>query len=326
MPRTVPESIIHFLNEHGDFVIVGHREPDGDCVGSQLALASFLSRLGKGVLLCSAGPFKRTEIKGWEGLFHPSVPTEFKDRRPACIVIDCSSIGRIGSLEEDVRGMPLAFVDHHAIGEASGEAVFIDPECPAAALLALDIIEAMGEKPSKEEAECLLFGLCTDTGFFRHLDECGGAALVAAARLVEAGASPKAAFARMYGGKSLNSRLLMGRMLTRLETHFDGMLAYSYETLDDTREFGLEGRDSDALYQLIQAISGCEAIVLVRQESEDNCTVGFRSRDLVDVGAIAASLGGGGHRLAAGLSIKGLIPQVKERILEAFRNAPLPSR
>jgi phosphoesterase RecJ-like protein len=325
MEKTVPKAILDFISRHEAFVVVGHKEPDGDCIGSQLAMASFLARLGKKTLLCSAGPFKRTEIKAWEGHFLPSPTTDFKALHPACIVLDCSNIGRTGAIEEELSGMPLAFIDHHPQGDPSGEAVFIEAEAQAVTLLILRLIEAMGEKPSKEEAEYLLFGLCTDTGFFRHLDEKGAPAFRAAASLAEAGASPKSAFSRMYGGKSLESRLLMARILGRVERFFSGALLYSYETLEDTREFGLEGRDSDMLYQLMQSVCGCEAIILVRQESEDGCTVGLRSREAIDVGAIAASLGGGGHRLASGLAIKGKIPQVKEKLLAAFQDALLPS-
>jgi bifunctional oligoribonuclease and PAP phosphatase NrnA len=324
MENTVPESILEFIKGHGAFVIVGHKEPDGDCIGSQLALASFLTRLGKKTALCSAGPFKRTEIKDWEPRFSSKLPEDFKRLEPACIVLDCSNIGRVGSLEEEVRGLPLAFIDHHATGEASGQAVFIEPEAQAVTILVQRLIEAMGEKPTTEEAEYLLFGLCTDTGFFRHLDEGGAPALGSALRLAQAGASPKKAFSRMYGGKSLNSRLLMGRILSRIEAYFDGRVLYSYETLEDTLEFGLEGRDSDMLYQLMQSISGCEAIMLVRQESEDTCTIGLRSKEKIDVGAIAAGLGGGGHRLASGLAIKGRIPDVKIKLLAAFEESLLP--
>jgi phosphoesterase RecJ-like protein len=324
MDVPVPSEILRFLTDHDSFAIVGHKEPDGDCIGSQLALASFLARKGKEVLLCSAGPFKRTEIKAWEGLFSASIPDSFKARKPACVIVDCSNVGRVGSLESDIGGLPLAFIDHHALGESSGQAIFIDPESPAVAFQVLELIEASGDAPTKEEAEFLFFGLCTDTGYFRHLDARSERIFRGASRLVAAGASPKEAFARMYGGKSMNSRLLLGRILNRLEAHFGGRLMYSYETLEDSQEFGIEGRDSDMLYQLIQSISGCEAIVIIRQESVENCTVGFRSRDAVDVGAVAASLGGGGHRQASGLFIAGKIPEVRDKILAAFEGALLP--
>ena len=122
----------------------------------------------------------------------------------------------------------------------------------------------------------------------------------------------------MNGGKSLDSRILMGLILSRVESYFGGKLLMSYENLEDTERFGLQGRDSDALYQLLQSVAGVEAVVLIRQEAIDNCTVGFRSRESVDVSAIAAKFGGGGHKQAAGLSAAGTIADLKKKILAAF--------
>jgi phosphoesterase RecJ-like protein len=171
---------------------------------------------------------------------------------------------------------------------------------------------------SKEEASLLFFGLCTDTGFFRHIDSRGAETFEYASRMIKAGANPKEAFHRMYGGKSLASRHLLGFLLSRAQTFFDGKLALTAEEYDEAQRFGLEGRDSDALYQLLQAIDGVEAIAVIRQESLDTCTVGLRSRDRIDVAEIAKRFGGGGHKNAAGLSVVGTIETVRPKILAAF--------
>jgi bifunctional oligoribonuclease and PAP phosphatase NrnA len=164
----------------------------------------------------------------------------------------------------------------------------------------------------------LFFGLCTDTGFFRHLD--AGSALVfeAASRLVAAGASPKGAFEAMNGGKPFVSRKLMGELLSRAETSYDGRLIMTWMDLKDQERYGLVGRDSDMLYQLLMTVEGMEVAVVVRQESPTDCTIGFRSRQTVDVATIAASFGGGGHRLAAGLYMEGTVGDIVPRIQAAF--------
>lgn len=316
--RPVPHELLDFLDRHQTFYIIGHKEPDGDCIGSQLALGSFLKRQGKGVALCSAGPFTRTEILAYESRFSPIVPEEKASERAAAIVVDCSSLGRIGDVAQTLPPVQIAFIDHHAAGEAKGEVVFIDDRAPAVTLMILALIEAMGGTPTKEEAEYLLFGVCTDTGFFRHLDEGSAETFSAVSKLVAAGASPKRAFHQMNGGKSLFSRKLMGEILTRTEPHFDGALLVSFVTLEDQQRYGLASRDSDMLYQLLLSVSGCEAAMIIRQESETDCTVGLRARERVDVGSIAASFGGGGHRLAAGLSIRGRMEEVRDKLISAF--------
>ncbi len=124
----------------------------------------------------------------------------------------------------------------------------------------------------------------------------------------------------MNGGKNLSSRKLLGNILARTESYFNGKLLLSYETPDEFKTFGFEARDSDNLNQMLLAVEGTEAIVIIRQECADNCTVSLRSIDKVDVSLIAASLGGGGHKNASGLTMKGDIPYVKQIMLDSFKN------
>ncbi|MDR1900051.1 MAG: bifunctional oligoribonuclease/PAP phosphatase NrnA [Treponema sp.] len=323
-PAPVPPELVEFIQTGSSFIVAGHKEPDGDCVGSQLALCSVLRRLGKKAIPCSAGPFKRTEIRPYESRFAPVPP----DRAGArVVVVDCSAPDRTGDLAPLLEGLPAAFIDHHAVGALGGAfsaaegqrpVVFLDPGAPSTTALVTRLIAALGLAPNPEEAEMLLFGLCTDTGFFRHIDEGGAETFDCAAALIRAGASPKKVFQAIHGGKSLNSRILMGNILSRAESHFGGRLILSREEYEETARFGLEGRDSDSLYQLLQSVAGVEAIVIIRQESPENCSVGFRSRDTVDVAAVAAAFGGGGHKNAAGALVPGRIDSLALRILAAF--------
>jgi phosphoesterase RecJ-like protein len=323
-PVPVPSELLDFIRLGNKFLIVGHKEPDGDCVGSPLALASVLRRLGKEAITCSAGPFKRTEIAAYAPLFTDR-PDEKVRESARVIIVDCSGRNRTGDLEPFLRGLPTAVIDHHVSGAYAadpaalpGDVHFLDITAPSVTFMILGLIEALGLVPSKEEARFLFFGLCTDTGFFRHVDNQGAETFARASRLIAAGASPKITFQDMYGGKSLDSRILMGLVLARTQSYFDGRLLLSVEKYEETQRFGLEGRDSDSLYQLLQAVKRGEVIVIIRQETPDRCTVGFRSRDTVDVAAIAAQFGGGGHKNAAGCSMDGTIDELKPKILEAF--------
>lgn len=310
--------ILGFLRAHSTYIVAGHKEPDGDCVGSQLALASYLERRGKKAVLASAGPFTRTEIASFERLFTAD-PSGVPADGAALVVLDCSSLSRIGELEARLPpGLPVAFVDHHASNESTGASSYVDSSAPAVTCLVQRIIEAEGEAPTKAEAEYLLFGLCTDTGFFRHLDSGTGLIFEEAARLIDAGASPKTAYAWMHGGKPFAARKLLGRLLSRAETRYGGKLVVTSMSLEDQAEFGLVSRDSDALYQLLLSVAGVEAAMVVRQESPTHCTVGLRSRETVDVASIAKAFGGGGHRLASGIHLDGLAAEVVERVAKAF--------
>jgi len=316
--KAIPQALLDFIERHDEFVIASHREPDGDCVGSSLAMESFLRRRGKKTVLLSAGPFKRPEVKKYESRFSTSVEPKNLGPSAACLILDCSGKDRLGDAEPFVADLPFAIIDHHATNSAQDSLFLIDGSAPSTTVLVQAIIETLSGPPTKEEAEYLLFGLCTDTGFFRHLDERSAPAFESTARLVTAGANPKRTFAAMNGGKSFGSRILISRLLSRLTPYYGGTLMVSWETIEDTAEFGMEGRDSDSLYQLIQSISGVEAIVIVRQETEENCTVGFRSLDRVDVSVVASSFGGGGHKQASGLSLNGKIAELIPRFVAAF--------
>jgi phosphoesterase RecJ-like protein len=321
-PVPVSADFINFIKTGSKFLIAGHKEPDGDCVGSQLALASALRRLGKEAVPCSAGPFKRTEVLAYAGRFLAS-PGEKEREGARVIIVDCGAFDRTGDLEPLLRGLPLGIVDHHAVGTLpqgdKGNPVFLDSNAPSTTFMILELIESLGLSPNEEEANLLLFGLCTDTGFFRHLDERGAEAFARAGRLIRAGGNPKNVFNAINGGKSFSSRILLGIQLSRAEEYFGGKLIYTCEKYEETQRFGLEGRDSDSLYQLLLAVAGVEAVVIIRQENPKKCTVGLRSRDRVNVALIAAGFGGGGHKNAAGFAREEtVIEELKPKLIAAF--------
>ena len=315
--RVVPEGLIDFINRYSTIVIVGHKEPDGDCIGSSLALSLFLKRLGKKTHLLSAGPFKRTEIMQYESLFSKTLSCESKSD-VGVIIVDCSNIDRVGCIEEEIKDLPIAIIDHHATNTENAPTFFIDPSSPAASLLVQDVIEKMTGSLTKEEAYFVLFGICTDTGFFRHLDEKSSDTFLYVSRLVEKGVSPKLIFAQMNGNKSFSSRILIGRSLTRLALHYNGTLAITYQTYEDFLEFGLDGRDTDTLYMLLQAIKDVQAIVVVKQEDKNHCSIGFRSFDKIDVSLVAAQFEGGGHKQASGAYTEGTYDSLIPKIIKAF--------
>jgi phosphoesterase RecJ-like protein len=316
--QPVPKSLIDFINSGEKFLVAGHKEPDGDCISSQLVMASLLKRLGKTAILCSAGPFKRTEILQYKDLFAETLSEE--DRAGACVfILDCSNKDRTGDLGPALEGLPTALIDHHASGNPYGDVIYLDAAAPSVTCMILNLFDALHQTPTKEEAELLLFGLCTDTGFFRHVDDRGAETFECAAKLIQAGANPKKSFLSMYGGKSLDSRILMGKMLARAESYFDNKLVICTESYEENLRFGYESRDSDSIYQMLQSVAGVEAMVLIKQETCDKCSVGLRSRDSIDVSKIAAFFGGGGHKNASGMLFEGSIEQAKSAIINEFK-------
>ena len=309
-----------FISDHDAFVIAGHKEPDGDCIASSLGLAYIIKKFGKPCQVLSAGPFKRTETKKYEKLFSSEYkPLCTNPEKTGLFIVDCSEMFRLGeTIEKQVSGFKSFIIDHHKTAAPASELCILNPKAPATAFLIQQLYEHFFEEPDKELAELLFFGLGTDTGFFRFLDSGSSDVFYAAGRLVKAGADPRSTYEDINGSKPLTTRKLLAIALDRISVHCGGKLLVTYETAEDTKKYGKDGRDTDILYQVLLATENVRAVAVFRQESEHNCTVGFRSKGNVDVSAVAARFGGGGHKNASGLSIEGVLDEIIPKIIKEF--------
>jgi len=314
----VPAEVGEFLRRYERYLVVGHVEPDGDCVASAVVLSRLLERWGKEVALADEGPFDRPEVAGFQHLFGAEAPRGFGGRA-AAVVVDCSTEDRLGSLAQAVRGLPVLVIDHHASGQPFGSVRWIVPSAPAVSLLMQLLLERLGETIPAEDAELLLFGLCTDTGFFRFLEEGSSDTFQAASRLVAAGASPQRVYQRIHTGWSLPRIRLLAEALRRAERLLDGQVLFTWWASADLRRSGSGfARGSDEVYRVLQMVEQAEVIVFLRQEAPRRFSVGFRSASRVDVGSLAQSLGGGGHARAAGCTLTGTLDEVRRAVLAAL--------
>ena len=310
-----------FVESHGYFLVAGHKDPDGDCVSSSLAAEAILKAMGKECLLLNVGPFKRPEIRQYEKKFASQIPFMSQEDRKNCglLIVDCSELPRTGDIGESLKGFDTFIIDHHKTAEIpAGAQAIIDPTSPAAVCLLTMLYESLIGAPDAETAKIMFLGLSTDTGFFRFLREDSAEVFELAARLVRYGANPNKIYNRITGGKPWPTRKLLGLLLSRTERYCNGKLALTYETMEDTKNYGQEGRDSDALYSALLSAQGVEAAVFLRQETESSCTGGFRSLDNIDVSAVAAKFGGGGHKNASGMSVQGKIATLIPQIVKEF--------
>lgn len=313
-----------FIENHNFFFVIGHKEPDGDCIASCLGIASILDSFNKEYQLLSAGPFKRNEISKYESYF--SSETEFLDEneRRACglIITDCSEFIRLGDIDGDLKNLDTFIIDHHKTsGLTENVQGYINSNAPACAYIIQLFYEKLVGKIPTDIAKILFFGICTDTGFFRFLTSAipeSADLLEASSRLVSYGADPKTTYNEINSGKPYSTRKLLGILLNKAEKYLDGKLIITYESLEDTKKYGLEGRDSDALYQLLLSSKGVEAAVFLRQDTPTTCTGGFRSVEKVDVSIVASKFGGGGHKNASGMSTEGNVERLIPLIVKEF--------
>lgn len=316
----IPGAVFDFLKAYERYLIVSHVDPDGDCICSSLALGHFLERRGHSVRYFNQGPFDRPEIKPFEHHFRREIDHIATEGASsvAAIVVDCSTPDRVGKLAGALETLPVAVLDHHASGTAFGDLRYVDPHSPSTSFIVQRVIEGFGDSPDGEESHQLFFALATDTGFFRHLEAGSSDVLEAAARLVAAGVSPSRVYYEISGGRTLGSRKLLGRLLSRVESHFDGRLLYSWMTPTDANELGSKTKDSDTLYQVLLSTENCEAVAFLREDGDGNTNGSLRSTDAVNVGRIAQEFGGGGHPKAAGFSVRRPAQDVRDELLTQF--------
>ena len=310
-----------FIEAHNFFFIIGHKEPDGDCITSCLGIAAIIEKFGKPYQLLSAGPFKRNEVIRWQNRFSDTM--EFQDqaerKKTGLIIADCSELSRLGDIDGDLKGFDTFVIDHHKTsGLEEGFRGYVNSESPACAFIIQLFYEALIGPVPAELAKILFFGICTDTGFFRFLTDNSSEVFNAAARLVEGGADPRTTYREINSGKPFSTRKLLGALLDKAERYIDGKLVVTYESLEDTKKWGLEGRDSDSLYQLMLSAKGVEAVAFLRQDTPTTCTGGFRSQDKIDVSVVAAKFGGGGHKNASGMSCNGRVETLIPQIVKEF--------
>ena len=196
-----------FINNHNFFIVIGHKEPDGDCISSCLGIAEILKHYNKQYQLLSAGPFKRTEIQKFEKQFTNEMEflSESERKQTGLIICDCSEMHRLGEIEGDLKNLDTFVIDHHKTAEIPNNAEsIIYSNSPAASLLVQLLYENCVGKLTEKIAKTLFFGLMTDTGFFRFLTNKDTETFLASARLVEAGANPRETYDEITSEKTNN--------------------------------------------------------------------------------------------------------------------------
>lgn len=318
----IDEEILSILRDREEFIIVGHVSPDGDCISSQMAMKALLLTMGKTVHIANAGPFDRAEITHLRADFLEHIDEELRNNNPIVIVVDCSSRERLGHLAEEIEGLTTVIFDHHSSGEQFGTYRYIVPQSVSTTLIIMQVFKALNVEISERTAEHLFFGFATDSGFFRFINAYSGETLRMVAELVDLGVSPNMINSKMSGGKNLSYVKYLGKLIDRSTSHCDGKLMVSCSYLTDSKEYVTTDKPSDVLYTMLLSIKGVEVVLFFKELSENSTEVGFRAsiESHIDVGSLAESFGGGGHKKAAGATILQPIAVVQKTLQEAVEN------
>ena len=316
-----PAALLDAVRSADEAVVIGHSNPDGDCIFSQLACGRLLGHLGKKVTLLNQGPFQRDEIRAYEDRFLSEVPEGLALRKPLVIVVDCSTFDRPGQVIRPFSQSRIIVLDHHSAGErfTSEDLMYIRPQSVSTSLIVDHLREELGVPLDAEMADYIYRGFATDTGFFHFISEAVGAeTLERVAGLVAQGVSPYAVYDEMHDGRALEDIRNTALITAASRSELGGRLITAYQGSDMKN-----ARLSDGVYASLLTAAGVKAVVFIKDKG-DALEIGFRSKNRsgIDVGAIAAELGGGGHSRAAGATITGYTPtEAREMLIERFRTA-----
>jgi phosphoesterase RecJ-like protein len=300
------DRVIAELRDGQRFLLVTHENPDGDAIGSLVAMHEILGLMGKDtVMFMSADElplpyeYRFFQLDGLVGV----APDDIEER--TIVFLDCGNIDRT-PLELPERGARILNLDHHHDNTGFGTVNHVVPQASCTAEIVWDLMGDLGVEPSPTIAEALYVALITDTGRFMY-ENTGPRAHAMAGALIAAGVEPPEIHRRLYEGIPYGKLELLGRALAQVERYDGGQLTITRLSAADYRETGAEEDYSEGVVDHLRSVAGTAVAGLVRDllgpEQEGQRKVSLRATDdRVDVSAIARARGGGGHRQAAGFS------------------------
>jgi phosphoesterase RecJ-like protein len=319
------DAVAEAIRSHDRFLVISHENPDGDALGSLLAMHLGLRQLGKDSVMMLAGEVPLPAEYRFMALddLRREPPPDAGER--VLLAVDCAKEERLGAVPELLEQASLVVdVDHHHDNSRFGQVNLIVADASSTGEILRDLFRELGVELTPEIAEPLYIALVTDTGRFQYSNTTPKA-LRLAAELVEAGADVRRVFRGVYENVQLAKLKLLARALDRAEVSEGGGLVISYLRRTDFEEVGAEEPYSEGIIDSLRAVEGTEMAALIREPPRDegpNVRVSLRaSHDEIDVSAIARKRGGGGHRQAAGFSSDEPIEQVAAFIRREFAHA-----
>ncbi|HET7226899.1 MAG TPA: bifunctional oligoribonuclease/PAP phosphatase NrnA [Candidatus Eisenbacteria bacterium] len=310
-----------FVASHRHFLLTTHVNPDGDGLGSEVALALWLRARGKSVRVLNDSPVPDAFVfmarEQPLETFDEALAEQLFTQADALIVLDTSNRQRIGRVAVPLERhlIAVAVVDHHATHTRGfGQVNVIEPEASSTGELVYDLIHEAGGGITPEIAEALYVALMTDTGSFRYSNTDTHAHRMAADLLTH-GLDPQRLHAQVHSHASAARLRFFGEALAALELLDDGRIVVLEASPEQFQRHGLTGADTDGLVDMPRNIAGVDAVVLISEVEAGKVKVSLRSTGRIAIDQVAARLGGGGHPHAAGVLLRGSRADARARIL-----------
>jgi len=315
MPSPVTQ-IADLIRRTDHFLVAAHANPDGDAIGSTVALGHILTALGKDVHL-----YNQTGLPhqfDWLQLPGPFHTTLDGLEAELVFVLDCGNEHRAGpELHTFMGARAVANVDHHLGNPNFGQFNWVDDSYPAVAAMMADLADELGMPLTGDLAEAIYLGIATDTGFFTF-DNTDPRVLEMAARLIRLGIKPGLINAKIRNQWSANRFRLLGLGFATTKLFFGGQVAIAYVTREMMESTGTTATDCDEIVNFLRRLRGTRVAVILREEPDGAYKFSLRSTGADNVQAVAALFDGGGHRNAAGGTIADSLESAKARLVKAL--------
>jgi phosphoesterase RecJ-like protein len=299
------------------FVLSSHARPDGDSIGSQLAMAYALRALGKEATVVNADPAP-PPLMAFPGVADIHIAPRAEGDFDAAIIMECGDLERTG-----VAGLDRFFViniDHHPGNTGYGQINWFDAGAAACGELVFDLVRALGVPLSLEIATHIYLAILTDTGSF-HYSSISPRTFDICRQCLEAGVDPVLVARNVYDSNNMGRLKLFGAVLSAMQIDATGRIAIVYLDHEMARAAGGTYEDTEGLINLPLTVKEIQAVVFFKQDEGDQYRVSMRSKGDIDIGAVAKSFGGGGHKNAAGCTVSGAIDALQKTFIEKIEEA-----
>jgi phosphoesterase RecJ-like protein len=308
------ESIIAELQKCTTILLSVHISPDGDALGSQLALMLALEKMGKTVTAHNLDPVPEIyRFLPHAGRIRTGRPVT--GRYDAVIVLDAEP-PRTGLFDSSPPANVLINIDHHVTNPAPWFNTWLDPNASATGEMVYNLIRRLGVPFDRDIALCLYTAIFTDTGSFRYSNTSPESMRISA-NLLEAGADPWLVTENVYESFAFRRLKLLGSVLTGMERSEDGRVAWVVVTDEMYRRTGTSAEDTDNFVNFVRSVKGVEVAILFRQIGAEEYKISLRSKGRVNLSGLAQSFGGGGHKNAAGGKVQGSLQEATEKVVGA---------
>ena len=316
--------IVKVLRNSHSVLITTHVGPDGDGIGSMLALYYLVLAMGIEAVVCVNEDPVPEKYEWLPAAATVKKPETLNDHYDTVVILDVSSLDRIGTAAKLISDdSKVIIIDHHLSSSPCGDINFIDPSYAASGEIVVELFEEAGIPLTYEAAVCAYVAQTTDTGGFRFSNTVPRSHRIAAV-LVEAGIDVADISARMFDLMPLRKFNLMKRFLEKVSFSLDGKVAYAELTADDISEFGCSYEDIDGLINYARNVEGVDVAVLLKEIDSSVTKVSFRSCKTFNSAEVLEEFGGGGHAAAAGVSLDLPLAEARKvlmkRVNAAFNN------